>query len=47
MESQPPTLLGKVREVLRLKHYSPKTEESYLHWSKRLLRFYKPRHPRE
>ncbi len=47
MESQPPTLLGTVREVLRLKHYSPKTEEAYLHWVKRLMRFYPSRHPRE
>ncbi len=28
--SQQPKLLDKVRELLRLKHYSSKTEESYL-----------------
>ena len=42
-----PTLLEKVREVLRLKHYSPKTEESYLHWIRQFLRYHKLRHPRE
>lgn len=47
MVTRPPTLLEKTREVLRLKHYSHRTEESYLHWIKQLIRFYKPRHPRE
>ena len=47
MEKSPPTLLEKVREVLRLKHYSPKTEESYLHWIRQFLRYHKLRHPRE
>ncbi len=42
-----PTLLEKVREVLRLKHYSPKTEESYLPWIRQYLRYHKLRHPRE
>lgn len=47
MSQQSPTLLNKVREVLRLKHYSVKTEESYIHWIKRYLRFHQLRHPRE
>ncbi len=42
-----PTLREKVREVLRLKHYSPKTEESYLPWIRQYLRYHKLRHPRE
>lgn len=36
MEKPAPKLLEKVREVLRLKHYSPKTEESYVHWIRQL-----------
>lgn len=47
MEQRSPTLLEKTREVLRLKHYSPKTEVSYVHWIRQLIRFYKPRHPRD
>jgi len=47
MEKPGPTLLEKVHEVLRLKHYSPKTEESYLHWIRQFLRYHKLRHPRE
>ncbi len=44
---KPPTLLEKVRETLRLKHYSQKTGASYIRWIKPLIRFYKSRHPRE
>lgn len=47
MEQRPPRLLDKVRETLRLKHYSPKTEESYVHWILRFVRFHKLRHLRE
>jgi integron integrase len=47
MPTQPPTLLDKVRETLRLKHYSPRTEETYIYWIKHFIRFHKMRHPRE
>ena len=47
MEQRPPRLLDKVRETLRLKHYSTKTEESYVHWILRFIRYHKLRHPRE
>ena len=47
MEKPAPKLLEKVHEVLRLKHYSPKTEESYLHWIRQFLRYHHLRHPRE
>ncbi|MFZ2957439.1 MAG: integron integrase [Candidatus Ozemobacteraceae bacterium] len=42
-----PTLLEKVREIIRLKHYSSKTEKSYVGWIRRFLIFFKCRHPRE
>ncbi len=47
MDMPAPKLLDKVRDVLRLKHYSPKTEESYLHWIRQYLRYHRLRHPRE
>lgn len=47
MPTQQPTLLDKVRETLRLKHYSPRTEETYIHWIRHFIRFHKLRHPRE
>jgi integron integrase len=40
-------LLDRVREQLRLKHYSYRTEETYLHWTKRYILFHKKRHPDE
>jgi integron integrase len=47
MDPKPPMLLDKVRETIRLKHYSKRTEEAYVHWIRQYLRHYKPRHPRE
>ena len=38
MEKPAPKLLEKVREILRLKHYSPKTEESSVHWIRQFVR---------
>jgi integron integrase len=40
-------LLDRVREVLRRKHYSYKTEKSYIHWIKRFIAFHKMRLPRD
>ena len=45
-------LLDQVREVLRVKHYSLRTEETYVQWITRFLRFHRQRaggwkHPRE
>jgi site-specific recombinase XerD len=40
-------LLDQVREVLRKKHYSLRTEESYIDWIIRYIRFHQLRHPRE
>lgn len=35
-----------VREQLRLKHYSYRTEKSYVHWIKRYIFFHQVRHPK-
>jgi hypothetical protein len=42
-----PKLLDQVREAIRTRHYSPKTEESYVHWVKRFIFFHNKRHPAE
>lgn len=44
---QAPTLLGRVREVIRYKHYSLRTEKAYVGWIRRFVVFYGRRHPRE
>jgi len=40
-------LLDQVREVMRLKHYSLRTEQTYIQWIKRFIFFHQKRHPRE
>jgi integron integrase len=40
-------LLDKVRERIRLKHYSIKTETAYVDWVRRFVVFHGRRHPRE
>lgn len=42
-----PKLLDQVHQVIRMLHYSPKTEESYVHWIKRFIFFHDKRHPAE
>ena len=42
-----PRLLDQMREVLRLHHYSIRTEEVYLAWVKRFILFHNKRHPAE
>jgi len=40
-------LLDQVREIIRVKHYSIRTEEAYVQWIKRFIFFHGKRHPRE
>jgi hypothetical protein len=40
-------LLDKVRDAIRLKHYSIRTEQAYVGWIKRFIFFHKKRHPLE
>jgi integron integrase len=42
---QQPRLLDRVRDRLRVKHYSYRTEQSYIHWIKRFILFHGKRHP--
>lgn len=41
------TLLGRMREEIRRRNYSRRTEEAYIGWVRRFLRFHEMRHPRE
>lgn len=44
---QQPKLLDRVRIAIRLKNYSIRTEEAYVAWVERYIRFHKLRHPLE
>ena len=46
-QHQPPKLLEQVCEAIRVRHYSLRTEETYLRWIKRFILFHGKRHPRE
>ena len=38
-------LLQSMRANLRLRHFSPRTEEAYTSWTRRFVRFHELRHP--
>jgi integron integrase len=42
-----PRLLEQMRALLRSKHYARRTEQSYIDWVTRYIRFHQTRHPRE
>ena len=42
----PPKLLDQVRDKLRVKHYSIRTEQSYTGWIKRYIYFHDKQHPK-
>ena len=42
-----PRLIDQVRSILRLHHYSIRTEETYVQWIKRFIFFHNKRHPKE
>jgi integron integrase len=43
--SQEPKLLDRLRDAIRTRHYSQRTEEAYLMWAKRFILFHNKRHP--
>jgi hypothetical protein len=45
--SDPPKLLDRVRDHIRRKGYSIRTEKSYAHWIRRFILFHAKRHPRD
>ena len=46
-QSKAPKLLDQVRDKIRLKHYSIRTEQTYVDWIKRFVLFNNKRHPAE
>jgi len=44
---RPPRLLDRVREAIRSRHYSRRTEKAYVHWIRRFIFFHGKRHPAE
>lgn len=42
-----PRLLDQVRQAIRLRHYSIRTEQAYCYWIRYFIRFHKLRHPKE
>ena len=42
-----PRLLDRVRQAIRTRHYSHRTEKAYVHWIKRFIFFHNKRHPVE
>jgi len=41
------SLLEKLRQAIRLKHYSIRTEQAYVDWAKRYINFHNKKHPSE
>lgn len=42
-----PKLLDRMRNAIRVKHYSLRTEETYIMWVKRYIFFHNKRHPKD
>ena len=40
-----PKLLDQLRQAIRMRHYSYRTEKAYTHWVKRYILFHHRRHP--
>lgn len=47
MDKPPKRLLDRVKDIIRLKHYSIRTEKSYISWMKRYIIYHNKRHPKE
>src|SRR5437667_9017843 len=45
--ARPRKLLDHVRDVLRVNHYSLRTEEAYVSWIRRFILFHGKKHPQE
>jgi integrase len=47
VSQHPPKLLDQIRAEIRVRHYSIRTEEVYVDWSRRFILFHNKRHPNE
>ncbi len=41
----PPRLLDRLRDAIRVRHYSPRTAEAYVFWTRKFVVFHGKRHP--
>ncbi len=46
-QPRPQKLLDQVRDAIRLKHYSYRTEGTYVQWIRRYILFHNKRHPKD
>ena len=46
-QTNPPKLLDRVRQAIRLKHYSYRTEQTYVDWIRRYILFHNKQHPKD
>ncbi len=44
IQPRAPRLLDQMRDALRVRHYSLRTEQAYTHWAKRYILFHNKRH---
>lgn len=42
-----PEVVERMRQAIRIRHYSLRTEEAYINWIKRFIQFHNGRHPKE
>ena len=42
-----PKLFDQFHSAIRIRNYSPRTEEAYWHWIKKFILFHNKRHPNE
>ncbi|WP_292048902.1 site-specific integrase [Marinobacter sp.] len=47
MQGKQPRLRDQVRAVIRVNHYSIRTEKTYWYWIRYFIRFHRMKHPRE
>ena len=47
MKDNQPPFLEQVRHAIRVRHYSIRTEQAYVEWTKRFILFHNKRHPRD
>ncbi len=46
-QPKPRKLLDRVRDMLRVKHYSIRTEKTYVSWIRRYILFHDKQHPKD
>ncbi len=47
MTDNSPKLMDRLKTMIRLKHYSPKTEKSYCYWVRQYIYFHNKKHPKD